>query len=78
MDDDQTALLNCVCGWAIHCEIGFEKSASPLITSSRFAMDLDDFFFELLTYECPFTGKPRCAVDPALDKHGGSQKRNFG
>ena len=41
------------------------------------AMDIDDFFIDLLTYTCPFTGKSRCALDPLQCKTMGSQKRNL-
>ena len=30
---------------------------------------MDDFFVDLLTYTCPFTGTKRCAISAGLDSH---------
>jgi hypothetical protein len=28
---------------------------------------MDDFFLDLLTYTCPFTGRKRCAINAGLE-----------
>ena len=31
------------------------------------SLSMDDFFIDLLTYDCPFTGRKRCAVSALND-----------
>ena len=36
---------------------------------------MDDFFLDLLTYTCPYTGRKRCAINAGLETPVVAKKR---